>query len=190
MNRVIYAAVLMLLWTVPLAAQTAAAPDDCPWPGPPQFLDDRPSLPDSTMVRVGNATIKLCYSRPVARGRVIFGELVPFDRLWRTGANEPTMLHLPVAARVAGVALERGAYLLFTVPGKDSWSVVLSTSDAATPMDMLNDNTEVGRGTVPAEPLDEYVEVLTISGADHEGGAVLILDWERTRIRIPIELRD
>lgn len=190
MKRVMYAAVALLLGTVPLHGQTAAAPAACPWPGPPQFLDDRPSLPDSTIMSVGEATIKLCYSRPVARGRVIFGELVPLDRLWRTGANEPTMLHLPVAARVAGVALEPGAYLLFTIPGTDTWSVVLSTSDAATPMDMLNDNTEVGRGTVPAERLDEHVEVLTISGADHDGGAVLILDWERTRIRIPIEVPD
>ena len=189
MKPFLYAAVGLLLWA-PANAQLAVEPNTCPWPGPPQYLDDRPSLPDSTLVTISGETVKLCYSRPAARGRVIFGGLVPYGRLWRTGANEPTMLHLPVAARVAGVRLEAGAYLLFTVPGTDSWSVVLSTSDATEPTDMLNDNVEIGRGSVPAESLAELVETLTITGEPAEGGALLVLDWERTRVRIPIELRD
>ena len=79
-------------------------------------LTQRQSLYDSASVRVENMGAKVCYSRPIARGRVIFGGLVPYDILWRTGANEPTTIHLPFAAEIAGIALEPGKYSIYTVP--------------------------------------------------------------------------
>ena len=165
-----------------------AMAQDCPWPEAPQLLQDRPSLPDSTTVVIGGASAKVCYSSPRARNRVIFGELVPYDRLWRTGANEPTMLHLPFAGSVAGVDLEPGTYLLFTIPGRDEWIVTVNTSTAPV-AEMLNNNVEVGRGTVRAEALDDHVEALTLRGTTGRNAAELILEWERTRVRIPITRR-
>lgn len=158
---------------------------ECLWPGPPEALMDRPSVPDSAMFTIGASNVKVCYSRPSARERVIFGGLVPFGELWRTGANEPTLLHLPFAANVAGADVPAGTYLLFSVPGAEEWTIQLHTSDA--PVDeMLADNEEVARGTVPVEALDEHVEMFTIRGTGGDTAGELILEWERTRVRIPI----
>lgn len=176
---------LLLATAVALPAQVNA--QGCLWPGPPATLSDRASPPDSAMLTIGGMGVKVCYSRPSVRGRVVFGELVPFDEVWRTGANEPTLLHLPFAARVAGMEVPAGEYLVFTVPGPDEWTVQLHTSDAEVPNEMFGDNVEVGRGTVRAEPLDEHVETFTIRGVSGETEGAFVLEWERTRVRIPVE---
>jgi len=175
---------LGLVSAVEVAEVNAQAP--CPWPAPPQLLADRPSLPDSAMVEIGANTMKLCYSRPSARGRTIFGELVPFGRPWRTGANEPTMLHLSANAIVAGVALNAGTYILLTVPGEDKWQILFNTTTASNPDEMFNALTEVGRGEVPVERTSEYVETLTIR-FEQDPSPELVLEWENTRVRVPID---
>ena len=91
--------------TAVVAASVACAPQTDRMP-----LADRTSPYDSVAVPLGDARGVVCYGRPSARGRTIFGELIPFGQIWRTGANEPTTLHLPVAASVAGIALEPGSY--------------------------------------------------------------------------------
>lgn len=170
-----------------VSAATLSAQAPCPWPGPPQFLTDRPSLPDSTMLQVGGETLKICYSRPSARGRPIFGDLVPFGRPWRTGANEPTMLHLPARAKVAGIDLEPGTYVLMTIPSEESWTLLLSTSTASEPMEMFNALTEIGRAELPVQKLADHVETLTVRG-DLSSMPSLVIEWENTRVRVPIQL--
>ena len=170
-----------------LNASVLNAQAPCPWPGPPQFLTDRPSLPDSALVQIGAETVKVCYSRPSARGRVIFGELVPFGRPWRTGANEPTMLHLPARANVAGVALEPGTYVLLTVPTESSWEILFNTSTASDPNEMFNALTEVGRAEVPVERVADSIEVLTLR-FEQAGSPMLVIEWENARVRVPIEI--
>ena len=165
-------------------AQPVAPP--CPWPGPPQFLADRASPPDSVLFTVGGAPGKLCYSRPAARGRRVFGGLVEFGKRWRTGANEPTVLFLPVAASVAGLHVPAGRYILMTVPDAAGWTLLLSTSDAAAPMfDAL---TEVGRAAVPVDSTSVPVEQLTFRTERDTATLTLILEWERTRVRVPIRI--
>jgi Protein of unknown function (DUF2911) len=75
-------------------------------------LEGRLSPFDSTLVIIGRDRAKVCYGRPSMRDREIFGGLVPFDTLWRTGANEPTTIHLPFAASIAGLAVQPGSYTL------------------------------------------------------------------------------
>jgi hypothetical protein len=168
------------------SAGAAAGQEPCPWPAPAQLLADRASPPDSTIVRLGDVPIKVCYGRPSARGRVVFGGLVPYGRTWRTGANEPTTLQLPVSAEVAGVALQSGTYLLLTIPAPDEWTVLLNTTAAQTAAEMFRAMDEVGRATVPARLMPDHVEVFTIRGSSGEAEAALILEWERTRVRIPL----
>ncbi|MGH7477519.1 MAG: DUF2911 domain-containing protein [Longimicrobiales bacterium] len=151
-------------------------------------MSDRASPPDSAILVLGDHPLKICYSRPSARGRTVFGGLVPYGRTWRTGANEPTLLHLPVAAEVAGVRLERGTYLLFTIPQQDAWTVLFNTSEAATPLEMFSDMTEVGRGVATVERLDHHVETFTIRGGDGVGESDFIIEWERLRARIRVRL--
>lgn len=154
-------------------------------------LDGRASPYDSTTISVDGGTAKLCYGRPSARGRtMIGGDAVPYGKLWRTGANEPTTLHLPFAAEVAGIALEPGSYSLYTIPGLDQWMVILNGStgqwghEGAYSAEVKAQ--ERGRGTVPSERLREHVETLTFRSAREDGATFIVLEWENTRVRIPI----
>jgi hypothetical protein len=156
-----------------------------------EALDERASPYDSTRIVIGDRTAQICYSRPGAKGRTIFGALVPYNRLWRTGANEPTILHLPFAADIAGISLEPGSYSIYTSPGENEWTLIInrSTSQWGHESQYKPDiqAQEVGRAQVPSERLTDHVESFTIrsepSGTD---GAVVVLEWERTRIRVPI----
>jgi hypothetical protein len=182
-----------ILTAVTLLLPATPGPSDslpgCLWPGPSRLLMNLPSPPDSVLVTLGGGRAKICYSRPSVRGRKVFDSLVEFGKRWRTGANEPTMLFLTSAASVAGVALQPGAYVIMTIPGPERWTVLLNTASAPTPAEMFNALVEVGRGEVAAEPLETTVEQLTIRAEPDASGAMLILEWERTRIRIPLHTR-
>ena len=178
----------MLHAQLPPAHGTVDSLPGCPWAGPSQFLANLPSPPDSAIVTVGGTAMKVCYSRPSARGRRVFGELVEYGKRWRTGANEPTIVFLSGPAEVAGVRLEAGRYVLMTIPHPDRWVILLNTSTASTPRQMFDALVEVGRGEVPVERLAAPVEQFRIrSGTGSDAG--LVLEWERTRVRLPMVVR-
>lgn len=176
------AAALLVLAPGVLAPQALPA---CIAQGSRELLSGRPSPLDSLVVPLGAGAVKICYSRPSVRGRTIFDGLVPFGKPWRTGANEPTMLHLPVQAEAAGVRLTPGRYVVTTVPGPDEWTVIFHTTEAQDPARMFESLVEVGRGRATPEPLDSLVEQLRIR-ADPGPRPALILEWERVRVRIPM----
>lgn len=157
-----------------------------------ESVEGRSSPYDSTLITIGDAEAKLCYGRPSARGRtMIGGESVPYESLWRTGANEPTTLHIPFAATIAGVAVEPGSYSIYTIPTPDEWTVIVnvSTSQWGHESEYTEEvqAQEVGRGTVPSESLEQHVETFTItSETASAAGADLVLEWEHTRVEIPI----
>lgn len=153
---------------------------------------------DSTLVRVGGDSARICYSRPFAKEREIMGGLVPLGHLWRTGANEPTIIHLPFRAEIAGLTLAPGHYSLYTIPTAEDWILVINASTSqwgrtVTEGRFRNAYTEevrrqeVGRSLVPSEKLENHVEQFTIR-AQETGpeSAEIILEWEETRVRIPV----
>jgi hypothetical protein len=155
-------------------------------------LEGRPSPYDSAAVAIGDASVKLCYGRPSARGRTIIGsaEHHPFGELWRTGANEPTTLHTTGAIEVAGVALEPGSYSIYTRPGEDTWQVYFSRSVDrwGIPITPEVQAQEVGSAEVPRERPPEHVETLTFRFENAtDGGADLVLEWEEFRIVLPVQ---
>jgi hypothetical protein len=155
-------------------------------------LEGRPSPYDSTMVQLNGATAKICYGRPSLRGRqMIGGEMVPFDTIWRTGANEPTTIHLNAAAEIAGMRVEPGSYTLYTVPGREQWTVIVNRSTSQWGIESSYSPEvraqEVGRAQVPAESTQQPVETFTITSEGTGAGAAnIVLEWENTRVRIPI----
>jgi hypothetical protein len=175
-----------------------------PW-GDPDQLAARPSPFDSVVWRSGDdLRAKLCYSRPFARGRVVFGGLVPYDTLWRTGANEATVLHLAQPTAIAGLEVEAGDYSIYTVPNAGRWTVVVNAAaghwgltrdevgaggvqfyNAYT--DEIRDE-EVGRRPITTEAIP-FVEQLT-AGFEASGPSTtrLLFDWETTRIVIPLRI--
>lgn len=165
-----------------------------------EAVAERKSPFDSVRIEVGGSVAEICYSRPAAHGRLIFGAaaeagaagspLVPFGKLWRTGANEPTILHLPFAAEVAGIQLQPGSYSLYTIPGEAEWTVILNRStsqwghEARYTPDVQAQ--EVGRAPVRTERMEQHVESFTIRSEPTSSGADILLEWERTRVRIPV----
>ena len=154
-------------------------------------LDSRSSPLDSLNFDLRDGAVKVCYGRPSARGREVFGGLVPYGKLWRTGANEPTMIHTTVPLQIAGIRIEPGSYSIYTVPGEAEWEVVVNASTSQWGHEGNYTEQiaaqEVGRATVEAGATDEYVELFTISAKPAEdGSATVYLEWEETRVVIPI----
>ena len=168
----------------PVASVYCAPQDRMPLAG-------RASPYDSVTVSIGASLAKVCYGRPSARGRAVFGQLIPYGKIWRTGANEPTIIHLPVAARIAGIAVQPGSYSLYTIPGEREWTVIVNRATAQwghesryTPEVQAQ---EVGRATVTPSRTEAPVETFVIRSAPAGAtGSELVLEWENTRVRIPI----
>ena len=185
--------IMLLISALTLAQAQAgngqAAPPTCWIRGSADKLAQRPSSLDSAAVQLGGGTIKLCYSRPSARGRKVMGELVPFDQPWRLGANEATSINVPFAAEIGGVRVAPGTYTLYAIPGASKWQIVVNRGVQrwGVPIDKEVRAGDVGAGTVTTESLGAPVETLTLKFAPATGNATeLVVEWEKTRVRIPI----
>jgi hypothetical protein len=166
-----------------------AVPLQCE-PSPRMPLEGRASPYDSATISVGDQQIRVCYGRPRAQGREIFGGLVPYGRLWRTGANEPTIIHVPFTAEIAGMTVPPGSYSLYTEPRENEWTIIVNRSTSQWGHESSYtaevQAQELGRATVPTERLDQHVEQFTIRGESARDAGALIMEWERTRVRVPI----
>lgn len=157
---------------------------------------ERPSPLDSVSFQVAGGEVKVCYGRPSVRGRKIFGgEIVPFDEIWRTGANEPTMIHTSVPLAIGDVRVEPGTYSLYSVPSESEWQIIVNASvDQWGRENYYTEEVaaqEVGRVTVPAERTGDLIETFTIRTAPSSDGTVsLVLEWERMRVAVPISGAD
>jgi hypothetical protein len=121
---------------------------------------------------------------------MIGGDDVPFGEPWRTGANEPTVLHTTVPIRVAGISLEPGSYSLYTRPGRDEWQLFVnrSTDRWGIPIDAEVRAQDVDSAILPRERPPEHVETLTIRfGSETDGAVPMVLEWEEFRVTVPIE---
>jgi len=88
--------------------------------------NDRPSPPASTTGAINGASITIDYSSPRVRNRKIWGELVPYNKIWRTGANEATVFSFSSDVKIAGQLIPKGKYSFFTIPGKEEWTVIFN----------------------------------------------------------------
>lgn len=174
---------------LPGAPAGPAGDFSCPFPASPDALAERLSPPDSAETVVDGGRVKICYSRPGARGRIIMGDLVPFDAPWRTGANEATVIRADRPLLVGDLPVDPGWYSLYTVPGQDEWTVVINRLADRTgiPIDEWVRSHDLGTFTVSVELADEPVERLTARFEPAgSAGAELVLEWEMTRVRVPI----
>ena len=149
----------------------------------------RPSPLTATAVILGGQAGKLCYGSPSANNRTVMGELVPFGEPWRMGANEATALHLPFPAVVGDIHLAPGSYSLYAVPRMQEWEIVVNRSAErwGVPINPGVREADAGSFTVPAQSLDDMVERLTFRWeAQDENSGRLVMEWERTRIEIPV----
>ena len=130
--------------------------------------------------KVGLTNVTLEYSRPSMRGRTIFGDLVPYGKLWRTGANKNTIITFSTAVEINGATLKAGSYAIFATPGKDAWEVVFysDTENWGTP-ENWDDAKVAAKTTVDVYPMPMKIETFTMTFDDlSNGGATLGILWE------------
>ncbi|GAB3760790.1 DUF2911 domain-containing protein [Spirosoma pomorum] len=132
--------------------------------------------------------ITLEYSRPAVKGRTVFGDLVPYDKVWRTGANATSKITFSSDVKLEGKDVKAGTYGLFTIPGKSSWEVMLSTDlGLGANVGAYKKENEVVRVQVKPTTLANRVENFTINIADIKpSSAVLEIMWDKTRVPVTI----
>ena len=140
---------------------------------------------------IGLTEITLQYSRPSAKGRTIMGELVPYEKMWRTGANASTKVILSESAIIGGHNIEAGTYAIYTIPGKKTWMVIIhsNTGHRSIAGDVYKQEEDICRFEVPVihNPLKE--ETFTMQFADLTTNSCNIrLSWENTIVNIPVKV--
>ena len=117
------------------------------------------------------------------------GKDIPYGKLWRTGANEPTIFFAPIPLKVAGITVPPGTYSLYTVPGPTEWEIIVNRSISQWGKeDNYTDQVkaqELGRAKVKSEPVTSPIETFTIRAEPDGNNANLVLEWEKTRLKIP-----
>jgi hypothetical protein len=147
------------------------------------------SPPATLKQRAGVTDIEITYSRPSMRGRKIFGGLVPYGEVWRTGANQATRISFSTPLKVNGTDLPAGTYDVFTIPGENEWTVIFNQPPAAQwgayTYDAAHDVARVKAKPV-AVPMP--IETFTIQVSSlTEHSAQLYFAWEKTRVPVQLE---
>jgi hypothetical protein len=138
--------------------------------------------------RVGITDVTLDYSSPGVKGRKIWGEVVPYDKTWRAGANQPTKLTVSRDFSFGGTPLPAGSYSLFMVPGKASWTVLLNKNLTVSQEDH-DAKDDVAKLTVKPVALPALRERLRYTLDEPQDDRVMLdLEWERVRIQVPITI--
>jgi len=142
--------------------------------------------------RVGLTDIEVDYSRPNKNGRVIFGALVPFDKPWRTGANQATKIKTSAPVKFGEKEVPAGEYVLYTIPGANEWKVMLSKNlTAQTPADHKPEHEVASVTAKPALAMAAPVETFTIGFEDlRANSAILYLAWDKTRVDVKVTTND
>jgi len=139
--------------------------------------------PDSVVTTVNSTNIQLYYNRPSMRGRQIFGNVVPYNRFWRTGANEATVIKIDKSIYIDGKELPAGAYSVFTVPRVDGWTLMFNKK-----IDIWGTEYDPGhdvlRVPMTVEDVAEPTELMTIEIVPVDGGGLFTIKWERKKASV------
>lgn len=172
---------LLLFSALLLSTASLFAQGDLKMPG----LDKSPA--DISVFNTEEGPLaKVVYSRPQKNDRDIFGALIPYGKVWRTGANEATTITFYEDVMFGGEMIEAGTYALFTVPGQDEWKIMLNSNPnqwGAYRMDAKKTVLETS-----AEPTmtETVIEPFTITFRKVDGGAHLVMAWDQTMVEVPI----
>lgn len=152
-----------------------------------QEAKTRPSPLAITSSRYKETYIKITYSQPRKNGREIFGELVPFDKLWRTGANEATEITCTKDILINGLLLKAGTYSLFSIPNQIKWTIIINSDLGLWGSYNYNAKKDVFRFDVPVYTSESVYEAFTIQLDQKNDVADLLILWDKTKVSIPIK---
>jgi len=147
----------------------------------------RPSPPAQAKWDLGDGkSVTIDYGSPRAKGRKVYGELVPFGQVWRTGANEATTLVTPVDLTLGGTTVPAGSYTIFSIPNKDKWTLIISKKTGEWGTDYPGQANDLARVDMKVSTLPSAVENFTVSFEKAGSGANLNIDWETTRASVVV----
>jgi tetratricopeptide (TPR) repeat protein len=152
-----------------------------------QIKTPQPSPTQTIKQDFGIGTIEVSYSRPGVKGRKIFGELVPFNKVWRTGANQATILNFSDSVKIGNTKLAPGKYGLLSIPDKDQWVLIITKQLDVTNPTAYRQDMDLVRINVKATQLKDPVETFTMQFANIKPTtAELQIMWEMTEVSLPI----
>ncbi len=147
------------------------------------------SVRDTVRAQIGNATFTVDYSRPLLRGRKLLGDVIPYDRVWRTGANAATQFTTSVPIKLAGLQVPAGAYTLWTIPHTSGVDLVVNKQTGQWGTE-YNGSRNLGTVKFTTEQLVTPVEEFTISIVPAEGShGTLVMEWGQFKWTVPIEVQ-
>ncbi len=148
----------------------------------------QPSPFASVMQRVGLTDVTLEYSRPGVKDRTIFGGLEAYGEVWRTGANSATKITLSTDATIGGAALEAGTYSILSIPGESEWKIMFN-SDLNVQEGSYDEEKNIAVITVKSDDCENRESLLFYFDQVKNASAVLVFEWEKTRLSIPVEVK-
>lgn len=140
-----------------------------------------------TATRYKDTYVKIVYSQPHKKGRDIFGQLVPYGEVWRTGANEATEITITTDIRIGGQELKAGTYSIFSIPNPDSWTIIFNADLGMWGSYNYNIKRDVLRIVATPVKLNETIESFTIGIDPRNNVADLYFAWDRTKVSVPIQ---
>jgi hypothetical protein len=156
-----------------------------------ESIKPRPSPLSIVSARYKDTYLKITYSQPHKKGRVIFGKLVPFGEVWRTGANEATEITITQDIQINNTTLKAGTYSVFTIPDKESWTIIINRDLGMWGAYNYNIKTDEMRFIVPAQILQGAVyEPFTITVDQKNNKAEIVLIWDSVKVSIPIQFNE
>ena len=152
-----------------------------------EAIEPKPSPMAVAVTKEGDTYVKIVYSQPHKRGRKIFGsELVPYDKVWRLGANEATEITLTEDISVGGKKLKASTYSMYAIPGQDQWTIIFSGMLGEWGAYNYDEEQDVLRVEAPVQVSDTTYEPFTIMF--NEPGTELTMVWDKTKVTLPIAL--
>lgn len=157
------------------------------------IFSKRLSPKDTVKFELNDTKLEVFYNRPYKKGREIFGALVPYNEVWRTGANEATKFTTNKDLMIEGIILTKGEYTLWTIPHDSSWTVIFNTKQYPWGVDeqmrpMRERQFDYMDIEEPVQKLDKSVEQFTIAFDNTTDDLKMTLVWDKTKIEVPMEI--
>jgi len=151
--------------------------------------ENRVSPHETTEFSLNGKKITVTYGRPYMKGRKIMGGLVPYDQVWRTGADEATVLTTEADLMIGNLAVPKGSYAVFTLPSESGWKLIVNKVDKQFGAFDYDEKQDLGRVDMKVGKTSAPVEQFTIALAKAGNGGVMKLEWENTSASVDIKVK-
>jgi hypothetical protein len=174
-NLVLISATMLLTLAATAVAQNQNKPAAKPRPSPAATAD----------ATLNGKKITIAYSQPSMRGRKIMGGLVPYDQVWRTGANDATTLTTEADLNIGGTTVPKGTYTLYTLPSAGTWKLIINKQTGQWGTEYHQEQ-DLARVDMKKEALSTPVETFVINFEPKTNPKAIVMEWENTKLSVPI----